>query len=513
MKQEDIAIKALLNEARQIELKGKHDDAIEKYTKVLLTNPNCTTALEKLGLVYERRGEFEQAISYRKRVIELKSRNNLAYAKLARLMMRLKRIGKAILFYQKAISLKSKKNLPPWVYSDLGDALCQKGNVEKAITIYQKGVEFHPDSPINYMGLGLTLFKQEKWQEAIEYFKKALNKNPSRKIVYKIVNNIGNLNEKDLLELLDSASDLNLREVHFASEGIHLYPVTTIVQKDSPYFNEKTYINPKTRVFELNNLNYSTPTRQLFFVSQHGGPPHNNYYHWMFQMLPQVDLWRRSIIDKDDSNKIVFPFSLRASFQHETLSNLGLKNSQIIELADRDGIQANNSLLFASSLQGNPRKWIGDFLRREFLPRQSNYSNKLERIHICRKKAAYRRVINQDEFNNYLDKLGFKSIYLESLSVREQAELFSKTNIVLSLHGAGLTNIVFCQPHTKIIEIFPQSSTPIMYRKIASYYDLEYYYLLCEDIDNSHSKEAHYLKDLIVNVNHLSELMNLANIY
>ena len=52
-----------------------------------------------------------------------------------------------------------------------------------------------------------------------------------------------------------------------------------------------------------------------------------------------------------------------------------------------------------------------------------------------------------------------------------------------------------------------------MYRKIASYYDLDYYYILCEDIDNSHSQEAPHLKDLIVNLNHLSELMNLANIH
>ncbi len=109
--------------------------------------------------------------------------------------------------------------------------------------------------------------------------------------------------------------------------------------------------------------------------------------------------------------------------------------------------------------------------------------------------------------------MGFQSVHLESLSVREQATLFSNTDIVLSLHGTGLTNIVFCQPHTKIIEVFPQSSTPMMYRKIASYYNLKYFYLLCKDIDNSHSKEAPHLNELIFNLNHLSKLMNLANIH
>ena len=513
MDKEDTGVQLLLDEAKQLDLKGELDYAITKYTKVLTLNPNCVDALEPLGLIYERRKEFEQAINYRKRVVKLKPHNSFAHAKLARVMMRSNKIEKAIVLYQKAIALKSPQTLPAWIYKNLADALYQNGNIDKAITFYQQAIKLQPDAPVGYLGLGQTLLARKKWQNAIKYFQKVLNKNPSRKIIYEIVASIGRLREKDLSKLLDSVSNLTEQELSYPSEEIALHPCKTIVGGDNARFQQQTYINPKTRVFVLASLNRSLKNEQLFFVSQYGGPPYNNYYHWMFQILPQVDLWQRSIIDKGDISKIVFPFSLRSSFQRETLNILGISQSQIIELADRDCLQTNNSLLFASSLKGNPRKWIGDFLRREFLPRQVEFSNKLERIYICRKNAAYRRVINQDEFSNYLDKMGFQSVHLESLSVREQATLFSNTDIVLSLHGAGLTNIVFCQPHTKIIEIFPQSSTPMMYRKIASYYNLKYFYLLCKDIDNSHSKEAPHLKDLIVNLNHLSKLMNLANIH
>ena len=38
----------------------------------------------------------------------------------------------------------------------------------------------------------------------------------------------------------------------------------------------------------------------------------------------------------------------------------------------------------------------------------------------------------------------------------EQIEAFRNARIVLSPHGAGLTNILFCRPNTTLIEIFPE---------------------------------------------------------
>jgi tetratricopeptide (TPR) repeat protein len=518
MTKENPKVQILLDEARQLELDEKPDNAIEKYTKVLVINSNCIQALDALGLIYELREKFEQAIAYRKRVIELKPQSNLAYAKLARVMMKFKKIEKAIVLYNKAISLKSKKKLLPWVYKGLGDALCQKGNIDQAITVYKKAIKLYPEISVIYLGIGMALFKQKNWQETIEYFKKALNKNPSRKIIYKIVNKIGNLNDEDLFKLLDSAIDFSLNKVNFKSEEVHLSCATTIDtdQEDNFRLDEKIYINPETKVFSINNLDSSLTTENLFFVSQHGAPPYNNYYHWMFQIIPQIHLWRCSIVNNNSINKIVFPFRLDSSFQKETLEILGVSECQIIELADRASLQTHNSLSFASSLKGHPRKWVGELLRREFLSNNFDTSINSKRIYICRNKASYRQIVNQNECDNFLQAIGFKSVCLESLSVREQATLFSQADVVLSPHGAGLSNIVFCKPNTKVIEIFPKSVTPTMYRKISSYCNLKYYYLLCKDIDNCYSKNnphLSHLKDIIINLNHLSKLINLANIY
>ena len=45
-------------------------------------------------------------------------------------------------------------------------------------------------------------------------------------------------------------------------------------------------------------------------------------------------------------------------------------------------------------------------------------------------------------------------------------------------HGAGLTNLVWCAPHTKVLEIFSPLYVNLCYWAIASVTQADYYYLL-----------------------------------
>ncbi|MCB0841509.1 MAG: glycosyltransferase family 61 protein, partial [Bacteroidetes bacterium] len=68
----------------------------------------------------------------------------------------------------------------------------------------------------------------------------------------------------------------------------------------------------------------------------------------------------------------------------------------------------------------------------------------------------------------------------ENLSVMEQAKMLSEAEAVMCPHGAGLTNIVFCQPGTKIIELLHHSAVNEMYWVISNAIGLDYSYLLSE---------------------------------
>lgn len=107
----------------------------------------------------------------------------------------------------------------------------------------------------------------------------------------------------------------------------------------------------------------------------------------------------------------------------------------------------------------------------------------LKRIYIDRQASASRRVINFSDVEAYLTSRGFAIVRLEELSFEEQVRLVADAEWVIGVHGAGLANIAFCNPGTKILEILPPLSATAAYYKIACGFDLNYQCLLAEDLE------------------------------
>jgi len=66
-----------------------------------------------------------------------------------------------------------------------------------------------------------------------------------------------------------------------------------------------------------------------------------------------------------------------------------------------------------------------------------------------------RTITNIKEIENIL-KLNYNNVIrvtLEDLSIKEQAQMFASSKIVIAQHGAGLSNMYFCRPDTFLLEI------------------------------------------------------------
>ena len=61
--------------------------------------------------------------------------------------------------------------------------------------------------------------------------------------------------------------------------------------------------------------------------------------------------------------------------------------------------------------------------------------------------------MNEKELFNKLKKIGFKLVYFENLSFEDQISIASNCKIMVGYHGAGLTNLLFMRPRTKVFEI------------------------------------------------------------
>ena len=73
------------------------------------------------------------------------------------------------------------------------------------------------------------------------------------------------------------------------------------------------------------------------------------------------------------------------------------------------------------------------------------------KILVLRPGAVTRRIQNSDEL--MLNLKGWETVVLEKMSIREQMKTFAEASHVMAAHGAGLTNLLWCQPGTKVIEI------------------------------------------------------------
>lgn len=76
-----------------------------------------------------------------------------------------------------------------------------------------------------------------------------------------------------------------------------------------------------------------------------------------------------------------------------------------------------------------------------------------------------------------LKEAGFECIQLEKLSFKAQRELMRETAVLLSVHGAGLANLIFMQRESKIVELHPDVDRyNSCFYHLASAIDMKYYY-------------------------------------
>lgn len=75
------------------------------------------------------------------------------------------------------------------------------------------------------------------------------------------------------------------------------------------------------------------------------------------------------------------------------------------------------------------------------------------RVFISRAQSRIRRLANEGDLEPILAAAGFEPVLMERLGFEEQVRLMGETAILLAPHGAGLTNMMFCQPGTHVVEI------------------------------------------------------------
>jgi len=190
----------------------------------------------------------------------------------------------------------------------------------------------------------------------------------------------------------------------------------------------------------------------------------DTYFHWMTDVLPRLGLARRGGHDPASFDWVLVN-GLTYPFQQETLKHIGIpKNRCLAFQKAKLAYEMEEALL--PSLPGVPGvvpPETVDFLRNTFPTGKEPRSRK---IFIGRSGAKHRILIHEKEIWAQLQKRGYESVDCGKLSVQEQAEIFGSAEVVVGAHGAALTNLVFCRPGTRVVELFSPAYVNPCYRDL-----------------------------------------------
>jgi capsular polysaccharide biosynthesis protein len=228
----------------------------------------------------------------------------------------------------------------------------------------------------------------------------------------------------------------------------------------------------------------------------------NIYYHWLLDTLPRLQLLEESGFSYE---RIVVPGQTR--FQKESLELLGLDSHRLITDANLHLEAAALAIPSLPAVSGNQPRWACDFLRKSFLKHLPRDVPARRRIYVSRQKGGTRHLVNEPDLLPMLEKRGFERVFLEERPFLEQVRLFNEAEIVVSTHGSGLANLVFCRPGTAVVELFSPNYMNVMYWALSDRVGLTYYFLKGEgDVSRERGRRVH--EDLLIDVLKVAKLLD-----
>lgn len=111
------------------------------------------------------------------------------------------------------------------------------------------------------------------------------------------------------------------------------------------------------------------------------------------------------------------------------------------------------------------------------------------RLYLSRKHDDHWRTVNEPEVEALLANHGFETVMPGQLTFREQVELFGQADMLVGT-GAGLFNMMFSPPGTKVLQFQDPTHIVVALWTAAAAMGLEYHYFLCDPVPNPGGTDA-----------------------
>lgn len=202
----------------------------------------------------------------------------------------------------------------------------------------------------------------------------------------------------------------------------------------------------------------------------------SNYYHFLYDAIGRLGIFEQACPGVE-IDAVVVPHQLR--YQRELLALVGAPGRFVEPRTDTTVIA--DTLWVPShpnwALQAPPDVVL--WLRDRLLPQLRGTGR--SRLYLTRGTAPNtRRYIEEGELLPHLERRGFSCVDPGSLSVQEQVALFATAEVIVSPHGAALTNVTFAPRGVKVLELFAASYVHLGLWSICEAVEADYRYLVAD---------------------------------
>lgn len=208
------------------------------------------------------------------------------------------------------------------------------------------------------------------------------------------------------------------------------------------------------------------------------------YYHWICDVLPRA---QAALPQLPPETRFVVPDGLSEA-ESESLQAIGIRPESWAVFRGKRPWRVERLVHVP------PVAVTGDHTRESLLSlRESVFRHTRteaprrasRRIYVARRQGAERAVLNEVELLPALRERSFEVVRCETLSFADQVKLFREAEIIVGPHGGGFANLVWCEPGSKVFEIFGTSSVRRCYWSICQTLGLKHHCAVAEEKDSA----------------------------
>ena len=237
-------------------------------------------------------------------------------------------------------------------------------------------------------------------------------------------------------------------------------------QLDKPYFERLWAARPPAAS--------PLPGTTLSLLTDFGA---TNYAHFLLDALGRLAIVAAAGIDPASVDRILVPEPCSENARR-ILAALPLPSEKLAWIAETDVATLRPERLLAPTYPGAPACYApgaAEYLRRHVLGPAADVAP-TTRLYVDRPDGN-RLLENRAEVIAVMEEHGFR-IYAPSDQDDQPAD-FAAAGIVVGPHGAGLANVVFCRPGTRMLELMPMAHVRPYYFTLAARTGIDWACLPC----------------------------------